>query len=141
MRFITLQLEFFNFLSLVSGKLKCFAILAVGIDINLKKPSFIEGCTAACLAFVLVSTCFRHSHSSLACLSSVQNLAEVFNLAILLPFISHQRSFLCLHFFPCLSASPLQHLPTLAGKGCKILSSLMHGSGCWYLATRQKGYG
>lgn len=142
--FITLQLEFFNFLSLASGKLECFAILAVGLDINLKKPSFIEGGTMGCLAFALVSTCFRHSRSSPACFSWVQNLGEVNSISLFhWLFMSRQRWFLCPHFFPSLSASPLRHLMyqlcllLLA----RVAKSLTHPSGGWYPATRHKGYG
>lgn len=109
--FITLQLEFFNFLSLASGKLECFAILSVGLDINLEKPSFIEGGTMGCLAFALVSTLFRHSHSSPVCFSWVQNLGEVNSVSLFhWLFMSHQCWFLCSHFSPSLSASPLWHL-------------------------------
>lgn len=109
--FITLQPEFFNFLSLASGKLECFAILAVGWDINLKKPSVVEGGTMGCLAFALVSPHFRHSRSSSAFFSWVQNLAEVNSISLLhWLFMSHQHWFLCPHFSPSLSASPLWHL-------------------------------
>lgn len=41
--FITLQLEFFNFLSLASGKLDCFAVLAVGLDVSLKSLLSLKG--------------------------------------------------------------------------------------------------
>ena len=109
--FITLQLEFLNFLSLASGKLECFAILAVGLDINLKKPSFIEGGTTGCLPFTVVSTHFRHSHSSPACFSWEQNVAELNFISLFhWLFMSHQHWFLCPHFSPSLSASPLWHL-------------------------------
>lgn len=108
--FITLQLEFFNFLSLASGKHECFAILALGLDINLNKPSFIEGGAVGCLAFALVSICFTHSHSPPVCFSWVQNLAEVNSILLFYwLFMSQQCWFLCPRFSPSLSASPLWH--------------------------------
>lgn len=145
--FITLQFEFFNFPSLASGKLECFAILAVGLDINLKKPSFFEGGTTGCLAFVLVSTCFRHSHSSPVCFSWVQNLAEVNSILLFnCLFMSHQRWFLCPRFSPSLSASPPWHF--LYQLCLHLLARAAKSSCLWHTvkgagtkATRQKGCG
>lgn len=108
--FITLQLEFFNFLSLSSGKPECFAILAVGLDINLKKASFLEESTTGCLAFALVSTWFRHSHLSPFCSSCMRSLAEVNSISLFHGLVmSPQHLFLYPHFSLSLSASPLQH--------------------------------
>lgn len=124
--FITLQLEFFNFLSLASGKPECFAILAVELDINLKKPSFLEGSTTGCLAFALVSPCCRHCHLSPACFSWVQSLAEVNPISLFHGlFMSPQRWFLYPHFSLSLSASPLQHhlyqlYLLFTGKGSRV---------------------
>lgn len=102
--FITLGLEFFNFFSLASGKIESFGILAVGLDINLKKPSFIEGGTMGFLALTLVWTCLKHSHSSPACFSLVQSLAKVNSIFLFLIFhVSPMYIFLltcplaCLH--------------------------------------------
>lgn len=119
--FITPQFEFLNFLSLSSGKPECFAILALALDINLKKPSFLEGC----LGFALVSTCFRHSHLSPGWFSCMQSSAEVNPISLFHGLLmSPQRWFLYQHFSLSLSASPLQHhlyqLPTLSGKSSRV---------------------
>lgn len=123
--FITLQLEFFNFLSLSSGKPECFAILAAELDINLKKPYFLEGSTRGSLTFALVSTCFRHSHLSPGRFSCMQSLAEVNPIPLFHGFLkSPQCWFFYQHFSLSLSASPLQcHLYQL----CLLLVERVQG--------------
>lgn len=141
--FITLGLEFFNFFSLASGKIESFGILAVGLDINLKKPSFIEGGTMGFLALTLVWTCLKHSHSSPACFSLVQSLAKVNSIFLFLSFfMSHQCTFFYSHvpWLVCItSVTPLAlTLPIVASIGYKILSSLRCCSGGWDVCYKSK---
>lgn len=146
--FITLQLEFFNFLSLSSEKPGCFAILAVKLDINLKKPFFfLEERTTGFLAFALVSTCFNHSHLSPGCFSCMHSLqkqipSHCFMDFFCLPsagFSTHTSPSACLHHLSSVTRIISAYSQWQGFKGCKILS-LAHCSRGGHPSAMEKGY-